>query len=314
MHNDRTAELSKRLRANFPEVPFETCETYADLPAALSHFQPDILYSVRFAGTDGFPRAAVLGKHAPAWICNGGVGTDHFGVWDADKVQITNAAGVASDMMAEYILGGFLHFTLNVPTLLANKAGRIWQPLVMRPLAGRTLLIVGLGHTGRALSRRAKAFGLSVIGTRANPKAMPDVDEVHPASDLGEVLPRADFIAICTPLTPATRGLIGAGEFAAMKQGVILADVSRGGVVDQTALLAALADGKVAAAVLDVFETEPLPAENLLWGAKNVLISPHCSSVYEGWEEASFTLFLDNFARWIAGKPLLNVVDPRRGY
>ena len=111
-----------------------------------------------------------------------------------------------------------------------------------------------------------------------------------------------------------TRGLIGTDEIARMKPGVILADVSRGGVVDQFDLYDALKAGHVAGAALDVFETEPLPQDSPIWALDNVIVSPHCSSVYAEWEEASFRLFLDNLARWMRGERLVNIVDPARGY
>ena len=185
---------------------------------------------------------------------------------------------------------------------------------LLSPLAGKTLLIVGLGHTGRAVAKRAKAFDMTVVGTRARPQPMDYVDEVHAASDLPELLPRADFIAVSTPLIPVTRGLISTDEIARMKPGVILADVSRGGVVDQSDLYNALKARHVAGAALDVFETEPLPQDSPIWELDNVIISPHCSSVYAEWEEASFRLFLDNLDRWIQGERLMNIVDPERGY
>ena len=179
---------------------------------------------------------------------------------------------------------------------------------------GKTLLIVGLGHTGRAVAKRAKAFGMTVLGTRARPRDMTDVDEVRASDDLADLLPLADFISISTPLIPATRSLIGKDEIAAMKPGVILADVSRGGVVDQSAMYEALLAKHIAGAALDVFETEPLPESSPLWTLDNVIISPHCSSVYAEWESASFALFLQNLKRWILGEDLINVVNPDRGY
>lgn len=217
-------------------------------------------------------------------------------------------------MMAEYMIGGFLHFTLDVPGLQKDKAARVWNMRLVPSLAGKTLLIVGLGHTGQALAKLAKAFGMTVIGTRARPQEMEHVDEVHPAASLQALLPRADFIGVSTPLTVATRGLIGQPEIKAMKPGSIFADVSRGGVVDQTALYDALNDGRIAGAALDVFEVEPLPAESPLWSLENAIISPHCSSVSAEWEEASFRIFLANLQRWKAGEPLHNIVDPDRGY
>ena len=314
LHNDETAGLARILATRFPETRIAECNSYAALPEAMAQHRPDVVYTVRFAGTPGFPHDALFGSNGPSWIANGGAGTDHFGHWDKRKVTVTNAAGVAAEMMAEYVMGGFLHFTLDVPGLEADKAARQWRARTVRPLKGKTLLIIGLGHTGRAIAARAKAFGMTVVGTRANPAKMKNVDEVHAAKTLPSLLPRADFIAISTPLTPGTRGCLGEKEVEVMKSGVILADVSRGGVVEQSALVAGLKNGKIGAAVLDVFEEEPLPADNALWGLPNVLISPHCSSVYDGWEMASFDLFLNNLDSWIAGRQLVNVVDPDRGY
>lgn len=314
LHNDRIEQLARWLAEARPDVDFRTCESYAALPGLIDDYRPDIVYSVRFAGNDGFPRDALFGPHGPRWLANGGAGTDHFGVWDPDVVTVTNAAGVAADMMAEYVIGGFLHFTLDVPGLQKDKAARVWNARTVVPLAGKTLLIVGLGHTGRAVAKRAKAFGMTVIGTRARPTAMTDVDEVHGAGDLADLLPRADFVAISTPLIAETRGLIGRAEIAAMKPGAVIADVSRGGVVDQTALAEALASGKVAGAALDVFEVEPLTADSPLWSLENVLVSPHCSAVHAEWEKASFDLFLSNLDRWMRGEALVNIVDPDRGY
>ncbi|GAB5446263.1 D-2-hydroxyacid dehydrogenase [Gymnodinialimonas sp.] len=314
IHNDETTALAQALHGRFPQAEVAECTSYEALPAQIAGFRPEIVYSVRFAGTTGFPRDALLGAEGPRWIAIGGAGTDHLGTWDTARTTITNAAGVAADMMAEYVMGGFLHFTLDVDGLQADQRDRLWRARKMRPLRGATLLIVGLGHTGRAIAARAKAFGMHVIGTRATPQPMDNVDAVHAATDLPGLLPLADFVAVATPLTPATKGLIGVAEVAALKPGAVLADVSRGTVVDQGALAGALASGRLTGAVLDVFEVEPLPQKSPLWGLDNVLISPHCSSVYDGWESASFELFLDNLARWLDGKALFNVVDPARGY
>lgn len=314
IHNDVTAALAAQLREALPGVAVSECQDYASLPGRLARTKPDVVYTVRFAGSEAYPRDALLGPDGPKWIANGGVGTDHFGQWDTDRTTITNAAGVAASMMAEYILGGFLHFTLDVPGLQADQAAHRWQARRVRPLAAQTLLIVGLGSTGQALAARAQAFGMKVIGTRARPRPMDHVDEVHGSDALPGLLPRANFIAICTPLVPRTRGLIDAAALALVKPGTVLADVSRGGVVDQGALARALSDGRLRGAAVDVFETEPLPADSPLWDISNLLISPHCSAVHAGWAEDSFALFLANLRRWCRGEPLKNIVDPSRGY
>lgn len=315
LHTRDSAPLAEKLAGRFPGAEIAECNDYDGLAAMVEEFKPDVVYSVRFAGSEGFPLEALLGPGGPPWVSNAGVGVDHLGRWDTSRTTVTNAAGVAADMMAEYVFGGFLHFTLDVPGLQADKGRRHWDALRhVRPLKGRTLLIVGLGHTGQAVAALGKAFGMRVVGTRARPRKMEGVDEVHAASELISLLPRADFVAVSTPLTPETRGLVGKREIAAMKPGAVLADVSRGGVVDQTALVEALNSGHVAGAALDVFETEPLPQGHPMWDMEKVLLSPHCSAVHAAWEEDSFELFLANLDRWMHGKPLMNVVDPARGY
>jgi phosphoglycerate dehydrogenase-like enzyme len=182
------------------------------------------------------------------------------------------------------------------------------------PVDGRTVLILGLGKTGQDVARRAKAMGLNVIGVRATPRPTPAVGQVFGTEDLESLWPRADYIVVCVPRTDATRGLVGESAFRAMKPEAVLIDVSRGGVVAEAALSQALEDGRIKGAALDVFETEPLPAEHTFWGFDNVLITPHCSSVYEGWERRSMEMFCDNLDRWLRREPLENVVDPARGY
>jgi len=314
LHNDQTDPLKAKLRAAYPDVLIETHNSYEGLAEKITTFRPDVVYAVRFAGSVGYPVKALMGKAGPSWIANGGAGTDHLGVWDPTRVRVSNAAGVAAEMMAEYVIGGFLHFSLDVPGLQADQRAGVWRSRVVSPLRGKTLLIVGLGHTGRAIAARAAAFGMIVLGTRRTPVATPGVEEVHGSDVLGALLPRADFVAVATPLTPETKGLIGKDEVAVMKAGAVFADVSRGGVTDQDALLEALQKGQLRGAALDVFEVEPLPGDSPFWALENVLISPHCSSVHDGWEADSFDLFLKNLGRFIAGKPLLNVVDPERGY
>ena len=315
VHAAEPAPLIQTIAAAHGDVEIIGCDSYAALPALIEATRPDAVFSIRFAGTPGFPRDALLGPSGPRWIAIGGSGVDHFARWDPARTTVTNAAGVAAGMMAEYVVGGLLRFTLDVPGLEEDRAARRWRAgRKVAPLAGRTLLIVGLGHTGRAVARLVRAFKMTVVGVRANPRPTPGADEVHGTDALPRLWGRADVVVVAAPLLDGTRGIMGAAAFAAMKPGVLLADVSRGGVVDQGALLDALVAGKVAGAVLDVFETEPLPGDHPLWSAPNVLLSPHCASVFEGWEIASARLFAENLTAFRAGRPLANVVDPERGY
>jgi len=314
LHSDAPLPLLDRLQNRFPDCVAKTCDTYEEMNDLVPSFEPDIVYSVRFAGTPGFPRDVLLGSSGPEWICVGGSGIDHLGHWDMTKTIVTNSAGVAASMMAEYVMGSLLHFNLDVDGLEKDKQSKTWRARKMMPLKGKTMLIAGLGQTGQAVAKLAKAFGMRVIGTRATPKPTDNVDEVFPSSALMSLYPRADCITICTPLLATTKGLIDHDALRAMKPSTLLVDVSRGGVVDQSALQSALEERQIAGAACDVFESEPLSANSALWDLENLLISPHCSSVYDGWELASFDLFMDNLQNWINSKPLFNIVDPQRGY
>ncbi len=314
IHAAEPDPLIEILRQRHADVSVSSCSTYGGLADALSAFRANIVYSVRFAGTLGFPRSALIENDHVRWIAVGGSGTDHLAPWDPARVTVTNSAGVAADMMSQYAIGAMLHFALDVPGLERDRRARRWEPRKVTPLDGKTLLVIGLGQTGRAVARRAKSFGLNVLGVRANSALTPFVDEVLSIDSLHEALPRADLVVVCLPLLNTTRGAIGEDAFKAMKPGAILIDLSRGGIVDQAALIRALEEGRIAGAALDVFEIEPLPAGNPLWNFENVLISPHCSSVYEGWELNSMRLFCDNLDRWRRGQPLINIVDPARGY
>lgn len=311
IHADNPEPLVKLTQADHPDAQVERCNSYEALPEKIDTFCPDIVFTIRFAGSPGFPREALLGPNGPRWICVGGSGVDHLGSWDPASVTVTNSAGVAAGMMAEYVMGGFLHFSLDVPGLGRDRHQRRWsKDRRVVPLSGKTLLIVGLGNTGQAIAARAKAFGMHVVGTRAHPVSMENIDEVHAAHALGELWHRADYIAVCVPLLDTTRNLIDHAAFAAMKPGVVLADVSRGGVVEGAALIQALETGQLGGAVLDVFEQEPLPEDHGLWKFENVIISPHCSSVFDGWEELSIKMFSDNILRWQKGEALNNEVQP----
>jgi len=315
VHTNRLDGLLARLTARFPDIEAHGCDDFESLPALIRETRPDVLYSTRFDVSQPYPRDAVLAAGGPTWVSVGGSGVDHLGVWDPAHVTVTNSAGVAAGMMAEYAFGAFLYFSLDLSGLAKDKSRHHWQSTrQMMPLAGRTLLIVGLGQTGQAVAARAKSFGMTVIGTRTQVAPMENVDEVHPASALRNLWGRADFIVVATPLVASTRGLVDAEAFAAMSPRAVLVDVSRGGVIDHTACLNALRTGGIRGAALDVFPVEPLPADAPVWDMPNVIVSPHCSSVFDGWDAASFDLFLANLARWRLGEPLRNVVDPARGY
>ena len=192
-------------------------------------------------------------------------------------VVLTRAAGVYAPALAEYALAALLYFAKRLPTLVAAQGRHEWRQVQPALLAGATLGIVGLGEIGLAVARLARPFGLRVLGLRRSGGAPPaGVDELLPAAELPALLARSDYLVVTLPLTAQTRGLLGAGELAQVKPGAVLVNISRGGIVDEAALLAALRDGRLAGAACDVFAREPLPARRpALGGAQPAPFRPH---------------------------------------
>ncbi|MER8827842.1 D-2-hydroxyacid dehydrogenase [Mesorhizobium sp. M0938] len=313
LHTDRPASALAVLKETHPDLAVSSCETYAALPDLIERTAAEVVYSVRFDGTPRFPRQALVESRTVKWVSVGGSGTDHLGYWDPKRLMVTNAAGVAAGMLAEYALGAMLSFSLDLRSFARRQQARSWTGGRVEPIEGKTVLIIGLGKTGTAVARRAHAMGMNTLGIRARPKAMAYLDEVHGPDALHALLGRADFVVCCVPLLSSTRGLLDHAAFSAMKPSAVLVDISRGGVVEEAALLAALDGNRLKGAALDVFTTEPLPADHPLWGYDSVIVTPHCAAVYEGWDVKSVQMFADNLARYRSGEPLNNVVNPERG-
>jgi phosphoglycerate dehydrogenase-like enzyme len=313
LHYDRPEAFEDLIADRFPDAALHCCTSYSQLAGELEAFRPQVLFCIKFENAP-YPRDAVMSCRSLRWVANGGAGVDHLMPWDPERLTVTNASGVASHMMAEYVIAGMLALSMDLPGFMRDKAERRWRCESVAGIAGKTAVIVGLGRTGRAIARLAKRMEMHVVGIRARACATEHVDTVYPAERLHEALACGDFVVISAPLIPSTRGLIDARAMAAMRPGAFLIDVSRGGIVVESALVQALRDRRLAGAVLDVFEREPLPDTSPLWELPQVIVTPHCSSVFEGWERRAAEMFCDNLARWIDGQPLANVVDPQRGY
>jgi phosphoglycerate dehydrogenase-like enzyme len=314
LHTDRPGVALDVLMETHPDLAVHVCDSYAALPELIERVAAEVVYSVRFDGTPRYPRQALTESATVKCVSIGGSGTDHLGRWDPARLTVTNSAGVAAGMLAEYVLGAMLSLSLDLRGFERRQQARQWGGGRVEPIEGKTALIIGLGKTGTAVASRAQAMGMRTLGIRARPKPMPGLDEVHGPDALLALVGRADFIVCCVPLLPSTRGLLGRNAFAAMKPSAVLIDISRGGVVEEAALLAALDDERIKGAALDVFATEPLPADHPLWGYDNVAITPHCAAVHDGWDVKSVRMFADNLARYRNGEPLENVVNPERGY
>lgn len=314
IHSNSSAMACEIVSAEHPGLEILSCESYEQLPQALLEHQPEVVYTMRFDGTPSFPRTALLSSDTVRWIAVGGSGTDHLQPWDPDKILVSNAAGVAADMMAQYVTGIIYYFSLNLPAFLQNKVNQKWTSGQVEPVDGKTVLIIGLGASGRAIARLCKAQNMKTLGVRANPLDTDYVDQVYGIHAMTQLLPEADIVVVCVPLLDNTKNLLDTHAFEAMKKGSILIDISRGGVVNEVALLQALDNQILGGAGLDVFSKEPLPRGHPLWSYNNVVITPHCSSVYQGWERKSAQLFSENLKHYRNGEPLFNVVDPVRGY
>ncbi len=250
------------------------------------------------------------------WVHTVSAGVDHvlFPELAESDVVLTNASGVFNTPIAETVLAYMLAVVKRLPEFLKQQSGRRWEKLDLRELRGLTVGIVGLGDIGGEVARLCKAFGMHVLGLRRHPRPHPHADEVLPSDRLHDLLRRSDFVVISCPLTEETRGLIGRAELVAMKSDAWLINIARGGIVDEAALLEALQERRIGGACLDVFSEEPLPEDSPFWDLPNVIITPHNSWNSPRIEEREIGLFLENLRRYVAGEPLVNVVDKGRGY
>lgn len=226
-----------------------------------------------------------------------------------ERVAITRAAGVHAGPLGEFVLMSVLAFTRGMPRLLADQRAHRWGHYPVAELAGRTMLVIGLGSIGIEVSRLATAFGMRVLGVNRTGLAdAPYVTEVHPSHALDTLLPLADVVVLALPLTDATRGMFGADPISRLRPDAFFVNVGRGGVVDEEALTDALTHGRLGGAALDVFATEPLGAESPLWDLPNVLVSPHTAALSVRENERIVELFAENLRRYLAGDELIGRV------
>lgn len=233
-------------------------------------------------------------------------------------LAITNARGVFSEPIAEYVLMMILAVSRRLPHLLELQRERTWQPLEATELGEATVGIVGLGSIGRRVAELALAFGSRVVAVRKSVgSADPDVDpriELLPADGLGTLVGQSDFIVLALPLTAETEDLFDEELLARVKPGAWLINVARGALIDERALIRAVREGPLGGAVLDAFRQEPLPPDSPLYGLPNLIVTPHTSWSSRRVLERSIGLFCDNLERFRRGEELLNLVDPAAGY
>lgn len=253
--------------------------------------------------------------HNVRWVHVAAAGVDGslFPELVKSPAMLTNAAGVFDLPMAEWVVMVTLAYVKELFDNVEHQRQRRWAYREVGTLHGQRALILGAGGIGREIARVLGMMGMEVRGVaRSRREGDPDFGTVHALEELAELLPHADFVVAALPLTPQTRGLLGAEAFARMKKTARFINVGRGASVDEEALIAALEEGEIAGAALDVYVTEPLPPESPLWDMPQVYVSPHMSG--SGFEERLATQFLDNLRRFKEGRPLHNVVDKRLGF
>lgn len=249
---------------------------------------------------------------------------DHAGLEKSARPEIfekgllvTSSSGRSAPVLAEHAILFMLALAYRFPSFLDAQRAHHWGvegQADLRGLYGRTVGIVGLGNTGRELVTRCKALGMRVLGYRRSDGEVPGLDRLYSA-ERGEtvepLLRESDFVAIAAPLSDATHRLIGARELGWMKPTAVIVNLGRGAIIDEGALIAALREGQIAGAGLDVFEREPLPADSPLWDLPNVLITPHATPQVPDRTGRSLEIIRENARRYRAGEPLVNLLQPR---
>jgi phosphoglycerate dehydrogenase-like enzyme len=246
-----------------------------------------------------------------------GAGTEHLLPldWLPKGVALTTASGVHAAKAREFATMALLMLNARLPAMATNQRARRWDQIFTPAIAGRTVLVVGVGAMGRAVVGAARGLGTRVLGVRRSGQAAPGVQVMGTLDALDGFLAEADFVVLTAPATGATRLLLDRRRIGLMKPGAALLNMGRATLVDHDALVAALRSGTLSGAVLDVFDPEPLPPDSVLWDAPNLTIVPHCSSDdADSYAAGVLDLTFDNAARLLAGRRLKNRLNPAREY
>jgi len=270
------------------------------------------------------------------WVQMHWAGVDHWvdtAVWRSD-VLITNASGIHAPNMAQYALTQILAWAQRVPAWFRQQQKgqwprERWKTFLPDELRERTLGIVGYGSIGRELARLVKPFGTTILVTKNNARRIADSgyclpgtgdpegtlpDRIYPGEALRSMVAECDYVVLCLPLTPKTRHVYDESVLREMKPTSYLVNIGRGELIPEKDLVKVLKKGWIAGAGLDVFETEPLPEKSPLWSMDNVILTPHVSGFTVHYEERAVQLFTENLRRYLAGEPLLNLVNREEGY
>ncbi|MEM7170539.1 MAG: D-2-hydroxyacid dehydrogenase [Pseudomonadota bacterium] len=251
------------------------------------------------------------------WIHIIGAGVEHLCPmdWVPEGMQIVNNKGAHKDKAGEFGLMSVLMLHCKLPSIVDNQRDRVWESLFSTPIADKTVLIAGVGSLGGGAADCLKPLGVEIIGVNRSGRPRANVDRMVTTEQLDDVLPLADYVFVSLPATPHTVGLFDRKRLQSMKKGAGIINVGRASAMDYGALEDLLRSGHLSGAIIDVFDPEPLPAEDPLWSVPNLILTPHVSAD-DGDNYVSITLdiLFNNLRRYIHGEPLQNVVDPRLGY
>ncbi|MFZ3342713.1 MAG: D-2-hydroxyacid dehydrogenase, partial [Terriglobales bacterium] len=308
--------FSERLRADFPQLTVVHLPDYKRLDAEIPNADILIAWSIRPEQIKAATKLRWI--HSPA----AAVHQLMFPELIESDVVLTNARDVHGPVVAEHVIALIFALAKKIPGSVDLQRKHVWgQQLLwdelprVREVAGATLGLVGLGSIGRPLVKSAKALGMRVVAVREHPEKGSDgADVVFGPEGVGELFRQADYVVLAAPVTESTKAIANAEHLALMKPGACLINVGRGALVDETALAAALREKKIGGAALDVFPKEPLAADSPLWDLPNLLITPHTAALTDKLWERHYALFSENLRRYLDGKPLLAVVDKRKGY
>ncbi|MDM5227620.1 D-2-hydroxyacid dehydrogenase [Cytobacillus sp. NJ13] len=253
------------------------------------------------------------------WFQSWSAGVDSLPLAEMESqgIQITSANGVHANPISETIFALMLGLTRKIHTYVKNQQAKVWHHSGMKlEIHNKTIGMIGTGAIGKETARIAKAFGMKVIGVRHSGKPEEYIDEMYTSSQLNDVLPLCDYVVVTLPLTQETRQLFGAEQFSRMKDSAFFINIGRGEIVKETDLIAALQNGQIAGAGMDVFEKEPLTEDSPLWELDNVIITPHTAGSTEYYTKRVIEdIFIPNLKEYInSGTPGINQVDYKKGY
>lgn len=311
-------ELSPMIKTRAPRFD---CAPYSEDGGVLPAFT-DAVAVLRWVAGKRF--SSLIEHDAPrvGWLHTASAGVDHVLTppvrrkCERGEMVLTDSGPAFGIAIGEFVLAWMLSVSHRLPELHDQKRAKLWKSLQQEELYGQTVGIIGLGPIGQGIAERCRAMGMLTLGLRRSAVGVPSVDETLTGSEgLHKLLRESDWVIVAAALTGETRHLIGESEFARMKPTARIVNIARGGLLDESALIAALEAGVIAGACLDVFATEPLPSDSPLWESSRVHIAPHNSSGWApGLRERQKRIFLENVSRFAAGKPLAGVVDISRGY